>query len=354
VYPAQSVLQALGSNAKPVLWVGGQGGMEADLVSRLNVTYTDIPAAGVHGVGLRALPGNVLKLVQGTLAARRILNSFKPQVLLFTGGYVAAPMAVVHGGTPTLLYVPDIEPGLALKFLARFANCIAVTAEESRRYFSPRARVVVTGYPVRPDLQPVAKGEARSRLGLQADQPALLVFGGSKGARSINRAITSALPQLLAETQVLHLSGNLDWPEVSTVQQTLPANLRDRYHAFPYLHEEMGLALASADLVISRAGASCLGEFPLYGLPAVLIPYPYAWRYQRVNAAHLVDHSAAVMIEDGRMAADLIPTLLDLLRSPEKLRSMRAAMLSLAKPDASARLANLVRELAGEPVEALQ
>ena len=160
--------------------------MEADLVTRAGVPFTAIPAAGVHGVGLRSLPRNLWQLGRGVAAARRVLASFKPQVLFFTGGYVAAPLAVAGWRTPSLLYVPDLEPGLALRFLSRFARTIALTAPESRRFFKSRARLEVTGYPTRPELHSWQRAAGRKALSLEEDLPVLLVTGGSKG---IGRAI---------------------------------------------------------------------------------------------------------------------------------------------------------------------
>ncbi|TLN01958.1 hypothetical protein FDZ74_15525, partial [bacterium] len=205
VYPALAVLQTLGNENVTVLWVGAERGMEAELVQRQGVPFTTIPAAGVHGVGLSALPGNIIKLAKGVLASRRILREFQPDVLLFTGGFVAAPMAVAGRNLPALLYTPDIEPGMALKFLARYASTIAVTTADSRAYFSARSRVEVTGYPTRPELTNRAQDEARASLTLSSPLPVLLVTGGSKGARSINRAVTANLNELLKVTQVLHL-----------------------------------------------------------------------------------------------------------------------------------------------------
>lgn len=328
-----------------VLWVGGEGGMEADLVKRQSVPFASIPAAGVHGVGLRALPGNALRLLRGVFASRKILRQFQPDVLLFTGGYVAVPMAVAARSIPKLLYVPDIEPGLALKTLARFASTIALTAEPSRAYFSPRATTVVTGYPTRSELGSWTRSAALEKFGLQPDLPTLLVFGGSKGARSINRALINSLPALLANTQVLHISGQLDWAEVENARAALPQALASRYHAFPYLHE-MGAALACADLAVCRAGASTLGELPLFGLPAVLVPYPYAWRYQRVNAEYLIQHHAAEMLLDEQLNDRLLPTVTRILQDQEGLSAMRTAMSALAHPQAASHLADLVRTLA--------
>lgn len=323
--------------------------MEAGLVQRAapNVPFTAIPAAGVHGVGWRALPRNLIFLAQGMLASRRLLHEFKPDFLFFTGGYVAVPMAVAGRGTSSLLYVPDIEPGLALKFLGRFASRIAVTAEDSRKFFSPRSSMVtVTGYPVRADLNTWTPESALAHFHLNHQVPVLLVFGGSKGARSINQAVTAWLPQLLGIAQVIHITGQLDWNEVETIQANLPQEVKDRYHAFPYLYEDMGAALACADLSISRAGASSLGELPLFGIPAILVPYPYAWRYQKVNADYLVSQNAAILLEDSALKDRLFTTVQELLAQPSRLQSMARAMRALAHPQAASQIANLLKELA--------
>jgi UDP-N-acetylglucosamine:LPS N-acetylglucosamine transferase len=119
-----------------------------------------------------------------------------------------------------------------------------------------------------------------------------------------------------------------------------------RYHPHAYLHEDMGLALAAADLVISRAGAGTLGEFPLFGVPAILVPYPHAWRYQKVNADFLVERGAAQRLDDASLAADLVPTLLHLLDDAGARRAMADRARALAVPDAGARVAAELRSLA--------
>ena len=347
MYPALAVWQRLAPDAPQVLWVGGQGGMEEDLVRRAGLPFRAIPAAGVHGVGWRALPGNLLRLARGTFAARRVLAEFRPQAMFFTGGYVAGPVGLAGWRIPTLLYVPDIEPGLALKVLTRFADLIAVTVEDSQRFF-PGKRVVVTGYPVRQEIAAWVgrQAEARQRLDLRANEPVLLVFGGSKGARSLNQALAAHLEPLLEMTQVVHISGRLDWPTVQARQQALPPELQRRYRAFPFLYDaDMGAALAAADLVVSRAGASVLGEFPLFGLPAVLVPYPHAWRYQQVNAQWLADRGAARIVADADLPTQLLPVVRDLLHDAPARQAMRQAMLRLARPDAAARIADLLRGL---------
>ncbi len=330
------------------LWVGAKGGLESRLVERAGIPFKAIPASGVHGVGLKALPGNIARLVQGAFASAGILRKFRPDVLFFTGGYVAVPMAVAAWRVPTVLYVPDIEPGLALKTLSRFADRIAITAEDSAFYFKHRERVVLTGYPVRSDLAGWERSAARRTLKLSNASPVLLISGGSKGARTINSPVFAHLPALLELAQIVHITGELDWPFVEEKTRRLSRTQAARYHAVPYLHAEMGAALAAADLALSRAGASTLGEYPLFGLPAILVPYPFAWRYQRVNAEYLVRQGAAIMIENEKLSDQLVPTVKDLFSNPARMKSMRIAMQRLSRPRASAEIGQLLLGLAKE------
>jgi len=344
VYPALAALQAVKDKAE-ILWVGGKGGMEAALVQRANIPFEAIPAAGLHGVGMRQLPGNLWQLVRGYFAAHRILRKYKPDVLFFTGGYIAGPVALAGWRIPNLLYVPDIEPGMALKLASFFADVIAVTAEESRHFFGDKT-VTVTGYPVRPDLAKWTRSTGRKQLGLSEDMPVLLASGGSRGARSINNAVLEKLPNLLEKAQVIHISGELDWQTIEANREKLSSKLAARYLAYPYLHEEMGAALAAADLVVSRAGASTLGEYPLFGLPAILVPYPYTWRYQKVNADYLAQHGAAIVLENNQLHDDLLLIVTELLENPKKLQAMRTAMRNLAQPHAAVKIAGQIMSLA--------
>jgi UDP-N-acetylglucosamine--N-acetylmuramyl-(pentapeptide) pyrophosphoryl-undecaprenol N-acetylglucosamine transferase len=335
-----------------VLWVGGEGGIEVDLISREEIEFTTIPAAGVHGVGLRVLPGNLWQIIKGYFSARRIIKEYHPQVLLFTGGYLAVPVALAGRSIISrisrpriLVYVPDIEPGLALRLLAFLSDRIAVTVEASMKYFGNRSKIDVTGYPVRDELRMSDPEAARTQLSIVDDLPSLLVFGGSKGARSINRAILACLTDLLTNMQVIHVSGQLDWPEIEAAKKRLPLDMQARYHAYPYLYQEMGAALSVADMVVSRAGASVLGEFPLFGLPAILVPYPYAWRYQEVNAKYLENYGAAVVLQDHELEQKLLSTIQSLLNDQIQRERMSQAMMSMATPKAAASIADLLHGL---------
>ena len=340
MYPALTVTERL-SDDTDILWVGSETGMESELVARANLPYRGIRAAGVHGISIKQLPGNLVKLWQGYKQSKQILRDYKPDVMLFTGGYVAIPMALAGLKVKTLLFVPDIEPGLALKTLARFSDKIAVSVEDSRRYFSKREKIEVTGYPLRQDLLKWTKADALAYFGFSSEKPVILFTGGSSGARSINKAVVANVDELLKRYQVIHLTGHLDWETVKSATSNLPQS----YQAFPYLHE-MGAAYAAADLVISRAGASVLGEYPFFGLPAVLVPYPYAWRYQKVNADYLVEREAAVLLEDQYLQTQLLAQIDELFQDPARLHHMQRAMKALAQPQAAENIAHLLYEMA--------
>jgi len=320
--------------------------VEQALVERAGIPFTAIPAGGLHGVGIVRMARNALKLAAGTLKAWRLIGQHKPRAMLTTGGFVSGPVAVACWlrRVPILLYLPDIEPGLAVKFVARFAAKIGMTTEDSLKHF-PARKVIVTGYPTRSDFAQADRLEAIRKFELVEDRKTLLVFGGSKGARSINRAIEAVLEPLLEKYQVIHISGATDAVEVQARHDALPDELQRHYHVFEYVHD-MGLAFAAADLVVSRAGASILGEYPLFGLPSILIPYPYAWRYQKVNADYLVARGAAVRLDDETLSDTLLSTIERLMSNEAQLRALSAAARSLARPDPALKLARTLQELA--------
>lgn len=327
-------------------WIGSAGGMERELVTRAGFEFEAIQAGPVVGVGPVRAAAGLTRLSWGVLQALQRVSRWRPQALFVTGGYTAIPVALACwlARVPVLVYLPDIEPGSAVKAMARLATAIAVTVEESRAFF-PGRRVVVTGYPVRPEFAAASRGEALEHFRLDPTRPTLTVFGGSRGARSLNEALLEALDDLLDDCQILHVSGDLDWPAVKERADRLPEGRRVHYHAYPYLHEDMGLALAAADLAVSRAGAGTLGEFPMLGLGAILVPYPHAWRYQRVNADYLAARGAAVRLNDDELKVKLTATIRELLGNPDRLQAMRASARALAVPDADRRIAHELLQL---------
>ncbi len=358
VYPALTVLEAclsrfseIGSApllaSDHVLWVGSKDGMEEELVQRAGVAYVGLPAGGLRGQGLLTSVRNAWQIASSLGEARRILSSFQPEVLLVTGGYacVAMTLAAWSKRIPVLVYLPDIVPGLAIRFLSRFAAKIAVTSEESYRYFR-REKVAVTGYPVRAHTFSLTQARAREALNLAADEKTVLVFGGSRGARSINKALVAGLQELLPVCQIVHISGRLDADWVAGMAKTLPEDLQTRYHHHAYLHE-MPAALVAADLAVARAGASTLGEFPAAGLPSILVPYPYSGQHQEPNARYMAENGAAVVLADAQLPEQLTHTILNLLGDEQALADMRESAKAMARVDAAQAIVEQLSSLAG-------
>jgi len=325
-----------------VLWITGEGKMDKEILADQNITVASIPAAGLHGVGLAAIPGSMIKLTRGYFKTKKLVKKFRPDVIFFTGGYLGIPVSLAAGKTPSVAFIPDIEPGAALNFLIKRAVKVAVTTNETSRYLPKNKKIIVTGYPIRSDISQWTHTKGMKALKLSENIPVLLVFGGSKGALSINRALFPILSDLLKKTQIVHITGTENWQESQHIKSNLSEKLQIRYHVYPFLHDTMGAALASADLVVCRAGASTLGELPFFGLPAILVPYPHAWRYQHTNAEYLVKNGGAKIIEDKDLSTLLHPQIVDLLENNHALKKMRLKMQKMAKPLAAKQIGEVL------------
>ena len=338
------------AEAHELHFLGAVGGMEARLVAESGLAfaaYHEVYAGPLHGVNILRSLSSILKLKLGSLQALSILRSTRPEVILLTGGWANLPVALGARllGIPIVIYLPDIEPGMAIKALQRFAKRVAVSVEESARNF-PAGKAVVTGYPLQASRLNAERRAAHDHFNLDPRRKTLLVFGGSRGARNINVALAGILKQLLEDgLQIIHVTGAYD--HARHIAQAGPLVEEPHYHVFAYLHDEMGLAFAAADLAVCRAGASTLAELPHFGLPAILAPYPYAWRYQKVNADYLVRRGAAVRLNDEDMTEYLYETITSLLADEKRFDAMRVKSKSLSARDGAQRLAELLLEVGG-------
>jgi UDP-N-acetylglucosamine--N-acetylmuramyl-(pentapeptide) pyrophosphoryl-undecaprenol N-acetylglucosamine transferase len=349
--------------------------MEQRIVARESgLAYRAVPTAALRGRNPLVMLRNGATLAAGVVAAQALLHELRPAAILGTGGYVCVPLFLAARllAIPTLVYLPDVVPGLAVRFLAQVATGVACSVEDSRPYLQHGLKgwtaggwlsvePVVTGYPVRAALFQQDRLRCRAQFGLRDDRPVLLVYGGSRGARSINRAIQSLLPRLLEIAQIVHVCGREgDEGWLRATADTLAEPLRARYWLFPYLEsattgqgQSMTAALGAADLAVCRSGASTLGELPALGLPAVLVPYPYV--HQDENADYLVAHGAAVKVGNAAMVGDGDPSagplfqwIYRLLQShPQEREEMARRSKALARPEAAYRLAEALRNLTG-------
>jgi undecaprenyldiphospho-muramoylpentapeptide beta-N-acetylglucosaminyltransferase len=355
VYPALAVAEAIRKLAAEhkLYFVGtrGGGGFERRLVDASDFnfdTFDEVFAGPIVGVNpFRALLSLIL-MGLGLLQSLVLLLRYRPQVILFTGGWANVPVALAGWflRTPMLVYLPDIEPGSTIRALGRFVQKVATTVPESAQFFRA-GQTVTTGYPLRGEVTSAKRDAAIEHFKLDSNLKTVLVTGGSRGARSINYAVENILSDLLKETvQVIHVTGELDWERSQAAVKRQMAH----YHPYEYLDSrEMGLAFAAADIVVGRSGASALGEFPYFGAASILVPYPHAWRYQRVNADWLAERGAGICMDDEKMAAELLPSLVGLLRDEERLKTMQACAKAVYQGDGSA---NIARELLGLAREA--
>ena len=361
MYPVLTVADALrkhwpewaSESKEPLtfLYVGTAAGVEADLARRSDIDFSPIHAGQIRIVNPFKLTINAFKMLQGTFQARRIIKEWQPDVVFVTGGYVCGPVvwAAARQQTPILIYLPDITPGIGVQKLAKHASAIAVSFPEVARHFrQANLSVLTTGYPVRPQLRQrsMSKAQARLTFDFSPDAPTLLVFGGSRGARAINQALAAILPQLLEHSQIIHISGGVDHAQALQRAAKLSNQQQQRYRLFSYLHDEMIDALHAADLVVARAGASTLGEFPALGLPAILVPLPISGGHQMHNARYLSDRGAAIIIENEAMPRELLSAIQSLLLDPKRLADMSRASSDLAYPRAAENIAKILIELA--------
>ncbi len=352
VFPAFAVADALRgllaerNDQVEFRFAGTADGVEAELAGEAGLPYATIAARALRGRHPLSQLLSVGATATGVCDALSLILRERPHVVFLTGGYVSAPVGLAAWLTrrPIVLLQPDIEPGWTLRALAPLASRICVTHQRSAdRYHS--AKAVVTGYPLRAGFQDLDKPMARAHFQLNGGS-ALLVTGAVRGAQHINDCIADRLEQWLSQTQLMHISGPNDYERLAQLRQRLPEPLQSRYRLYPYMSEEMPLAMAACDLAVSRAGASVMGEYPAAGLPAILAPLGEAGGHQRFNAQLLADAGGAVVLDNDHLAEQLFTRATALLSNRQCLASMRASMLQLRRTDAARRIAEVIIDVA--------
>ncbi len=318
--------------------LGTQAEVERRILAAAGIPSRQLSVGGLRGMNPVRLTRNATRMAAAVRPALQAIDEARPDVTFTSGGYVSAPAVLASRlrKVPVLLFSADVSAGLAIRTEARLAARIALPVAEAAAGLPP-GRTFVSGYPVRPELHSLpTRDEAKRALGFDPERLLLLVFGGSQGARALNQAITAGLERLLTVTQVLHIAGALDAPSL------VP---RPGYRVEAFL-EHMPVALAAADLAVCRAGASTLGELPAAGLPAILVPGPFAGGHQRHNAAVLERAGGATVVANERVGDELVDRTLALLAEPDRLATMSAAMRAQFRPDAARVIAEELVRLA--------
>jgi UDP-N-acetylglucosamine--N-acetylmuramyl-(pentapeptide) pyrophosphoryl-undecaprenol N-acetylglucosamine transferase len=320
-------------------FIGGTRGLETRLVPQAGFPLRTLPVSGLKGT---KLGGRLLAGAAAGLAVSRCCAWFlarRPGLVVGAGGYASGPAVLAAWvlRVPTMLMEQNHFPGATNRWLAPRADAVCVPSEAAKARLHGIG--LVTGNPVRPEFAAIGPPPNGARL-------SLLVFGGSRGARSINSAMTAALPQLAAMTpppRIVHQTG----PEGhETVARAYAAHPGVEAEILPFL-DDMPRRLAEADLVVCRAGATTLAELAAAGRPAILVPFPFAADdHQRANAEVVRDAGAAVVIDDrdldgARCAAEIAA----LARDRDRRLRMGVAGRALALPDAAAAIAGVAESL---------
>lgn len=346
LYPALALAEEIRSRlpAWEIAFMGTATRMEAQLVPQYGYPFYPVDVVGMPrklGPELwrfaKALAGSVAE-------ARRVIREVKPRIVVGTGGYVSAPavLAARMEGIPAVICEQNVFPGIANRVLAKVATRIFTTFPESNRYF-PRSKVECLGNPIRPEAYRLSRDEARARLGYPDVPHLLLVTGGSLGAKSINRATVEALSRWLEQEDwaVLHVAGKGNF---AAVQEATREVAPERYRLVEFL-AEMPAAIAAADLVVSRAGATTLAELTAAGKPMVLVPFQFGGKDQPANARSLSESGAAVALDD-RDLSGMEKVVASLMRDAERREAMSAASRKFGRPEAAREIVTRLAALA--------
>ncbi len=351
IFPALAIAEAIGKlrpEAK-ILFVGALGKMEMEKVPAAGFDITGIPIRGLQrkaSVETLLLP---LRIKISLFKAWRIINSFKPDVVVGVGGYASGPVLMVAAmiGKPSLIQEQNSFAGITNRVLGKFVSKVAVAYEGMQRFF-PRHKLMLTGNPVRNSFGSIEdkKAEAFAFFGLTADQPTLLVTGGSLGALTINESMAGCLPKLVDQgIQVIWQCGKNYYPHTSEIRkkfETRGVRILD-------FISRMDLAYAIADVVVSRAGAIAISELCLTAKPCILIPSPnVAEDHQTHNAQALVARNAALMVNDSEARKILGTTILGLMKNDAVRTQLKENIGHMAKPHAADEIAAEIIRLSGK------
>lgn len=357
IYPAMAIAQGLQERffQAKILYVGTSKGLEADIVPKAGLDFAKIKVEGLARPFSYRTAVSLLRAVQGGGEALRIVKKFQPHVVIGTGGYVCGPVVVAAAllGVPTLIHEQNAFPGVTNRILARFARRVCITFEDAAQHFPRKAKVALTGLPVRPEILSAERLSGLKALGLSPGRLTVVITGGSRGARSINRVMTEILPNFFQQedVQFCHVTGQAGYRETTDALKKSGISMEDRGNIkiVPYLYE-MHHALAAADIIIGRAGASFLSEVMVRGIPAILIPYPFAAaNHQEYNARALERRGAAkVILEKDLTGKNLEETLQAFINNNSMRKQVAESVKGLGKVDALKDIIDIVAGISKE------
>ncbi len=328
VYPGIAVAQAWKDRAE-IVFLGQKNKFEGQVVPQAGFQLIPIAASPISRKISLSLFKTGWSLLLGTLQSFRFLRKFKPDIILGTGGYVAAPalMGAVFLKIPIIIHEQNAYPSLTNRLLARAAKVVCISLPPAGKHFSRAKKVIITGNPVRSAIFNYDRKKAREELGLADQDQLVLIAGGSQGARSVNRAVVRWLKnnEIKKNWKIVHATGRNNYSEVLAYYNKIGVNPEEKSYLqmLPYI-ENMGQFMAAADLFVGRSGATTVSEIIARGIPAILIPYPFAAEdHQTANARFLEENGSAIILPDEELEAGKLASLVEeLLNDRKRLEKM--------------------------------
>jgi UDP-N-acetylglucosamine--N-acetylmuramyl-(pentapeptide) pyrophosphoryl-undecaprenol N-acetylglucosamine transferase len=329
-----------------VIFVGTEFGIEARVVPREGYPIRFLRAEGLVGKSVFRKIRAMVKVLFSIVDSYRIIRTVSPDIVIGVGGYASGAIMLVAFlmSMPAMILEQNSMPGLTNKILGRFINTVCITYQESMSFFQ-NSKTFLTGNPVRMQVLKGSVESAYKLFSLEKGLFTVFAFGGSSGARSINRTMVDALnymPDLRDKIQFLHQTGLNDYE--TTRDAYRKAGFKGTITPFIY---QMGEAYAVADIVISRAGATTLAELTALGKPAILIPYPYAaGNHQELNARKLLEMGAAKMMLDRELKGEALAENIRELYMNETMRAdMQKNSRAVGRPEACAKVVDIAMSL---------
>lgn len=349
IYPALAIARGI-LNRVPdtnIIYVGTRNGLESKVVPKAGFEFYSIDITGLDRSSLLKASTALVKFPKSVFQAWNIIKNFKPDIVIGTGGYVSFPVvyaATLFPGCKTYIHEQNAYPGIANRNLAKRVNCTMLTFPEAARYINAK-KIKITGLPVREEILGVNKEESIERLRLDASLFTILIFGGSRGAARINKAMLEMLQEYsLADTQFIWIVGDSSFAEI---QDKIIPEIKNNKKVMikSYMHD-IEYAMAAADLAVCRAGASTLSELAILGLPAILIPYPYASEnHQEKNARALAEKKAVEMVIDEFLDGEtLYRKIIELKDDRDRLYKMKQNIKKEARTDALEKILDIILE----------
>lgn len=326
IYPGISLAREFQSRDKDnqIVFVGAEQKMESDIIPREGFQFFGLRIRGMERKICLSNLSALFLLLRSLVTSFRIIKSFKPDLVIGTGGYVSGSVALVSSllGIPTFIHEQNLIPGITNKILSLTSKKVFISFPESKKYFWRRSRTVFLGNPIRENIWQGDKKKLIKETNLNIDKKTILVFGGSKGASKINQMILDSLDfidkSIWQEWQILILSGEEDYNNL--MEKVSNSQYKGEVRIISYLHH-IEDAYDLADLVVCRAGATSIAELTAKGLAALLIPYPYATaNHQLYNALFLESEQAALVIREEELTKErLADELSKLMQDSKKL-----------------------------------